>query len=642
MSILELSFASGESTLSVRRFSVREAMSGLFTVSIQARSPNDDLDLESIVGKPAMFRVVSGLLGAHQDTRLWSGVCSELELTRVESSGLSTYALTLVPNLWMLTQRTDHRLFQHQSVPEIVGKVLDGWEIRHELRIEREAYPRLELRVQYGESDYAFVSRLLEEAGIAFFFEDDLLHGSQLVLHDRPHLGEPRESPPLPFVDEPSAVRAAEHEHVTAVRVKHHVRPGKLTIKDFDFRRPGFALVAESPAHAGVEARMEQYHYHPGAFLTEGHKGGETPTADDRGVARSHHAAGNRVAAQRLEGHRASKQIVHFQTNAMDLSPGVVFSIGSHPRRDLAPEKRLLVTASTFAGEVGKEWEVTGTAHHASAAYRPALGTSKPRIYGVQSAIVVGPKSEDVHTDEFGRVRVQFHWDREGRFDEHSSAWIRVSQAWAGPGYGMINLPRVGHEVLVSFLEGDPDNPIITGRVFNGAAQVPYKLPDSKLMSAWKSDSNSNIILYVDIPGHEGFLEQAEKDRLSVVKNDEFTLVGHDVTFATHGEEGRVTGGGYQRGVVGEHSTITGGEYSVVSQHTLSQTAGLELSMVSGFKWEASVTPLLPLVLATLAVGVVRTKVADAFPAGPPDLMASSRRRPPPWAGTRAWACPPG
>ncbi|MEP7126575.1 MAG: type VI secretion system tip protein TssI/VgrG [Byssovorax sp.] len=641
MSILELSFASGESTLSVRKFTVRDTMSGLFSVAIQARCPNDDIDLESIVGKPSMFRVVSGLAGAHAEMRSWSGVCSEMELIRVESSGLSTYALTIVPNLWMLTQRSDHRMFQHMSVPEIVSKVLRGWEIRHELRLEREAYPRLELRVQYGESDYAFVSRLLEEAGISFYFEDDLLDGSQLVLHDRPQINDPRESPPLPFIDEPSA-QAADREHVTAVRVKNHVRPGKITIRDFDFRRPGFALYGESPAHAGVDARMEQYHYHPGAFLTEGHKGGDTPTADDRGVARFHHAAGHRAASQRLEGHRASKQLVHFKTNAIDLAPGVVFSIGSHPRRDLAPEKKLLVTSFTFEGEVGKEWETHCTAHHAELAYRPAATAVKPRIYGVQSAIVVGPKSEEVHTDEFGRVRVQFHWDREGRFDDNSSAWIRVSQAWAGPGYGMVNLPRVGHEVLVSFLEGDPDHPIITGRVFNGAAQVPYKLPDSKMWSTWKSDSNSNIILYVDIPGSEGFCEQAERDRLNVVKHDVFTLIGNDDTTAIHGEEAHVTGGAYQRGVVGEHSTITGGEYSVVAKHTLSQTAGLELTMVSGFKWEASVTPLVPLVLATLAVNVIRSKVADAFPAGPPDLLAILQAQ----AAAKGWnpnmGLPPG
>jgi type VI secretion system secreted protein VgrG len=622
MSILELSFASGDGSLSVRHFTVHESISGLFTVSIVARSPNDDIDLETIVGHPAMFRVVSGVAWAHVDTRLWTGVCSEMELLRTEPTGLSTYSLTIVPNLWMLTQRRNHRLFLHKSIPEIVTQLLDEWKVRHTFKVERDRYPKLELRVQYGESDYAFVSRLLEEAGIAFYFEDDVVEGSMLVLNDRPHTNDARRAPPIPFVDEPTQIMVAEREYVTDLHLGHKVRPGRLTIRDFDFRRPGFALFGESLALEGVEAKMEQYHYLPGAFLTEGHPGGETPYADDKGVARSHHPAGQRLAQQQLEAHRATKQVVNLRTNVLDLSPGAVFTIAGHPRRDLAPDKRLLVTSFTFEGEVGKEWSTHVSASFAHLPHRPAAVTPKPRIYGVQSAIVVGPARETVHTDEFGRVRVQFHWDREGGFDENSSCWIRVSQGWAGPGYGLINLPRVGHEVLVGFLEGDPDNPIVVGRVFNGAMQVPCKLPDGKLISGWKTDSHSNIILFVDIPTHEGFLEQAEKDRLGVVKHDQLDVIGNNKTYAVRMDEQSVVGDKYSKGVIGDHQVVTGGEYSVISKTTLSQTAGLELTMTSGFKWEAGVTPLLPVVMAMLAVNIVKGKIEAAFPAGPPDLMA--------------------
>jgi type VI secretion system secreted protein VgrG len=622
MSILELSFASGDSSLSVRRFTVHESISGLFTVSIVARSPNDDIDLASIVGHPAMFRVVSGVAWVHVDTRLWTGVCSEMELVRTEPTGLSTYALTIVPNLWMLTQRKNHRLFLHRSIPEIVTTILDEWKVRHAFKIERSLYPKLELRVQYGESDHAFVSRMLEEAGIAFYFEDDVVDGSQLVLSDRPHTSEPRHAPPIAFVDDPGQAQTAEREYVTDLHLGHKVRPGRLTIRDFDFRRPGFALFGESIADLGIEARMEQYQYMPGAFLTEGHQGGETPYADDKGVARSHPPAGQRLAQQQLEAQRATKQVVSFKTNVLDLSPGVVFTITGHPRRDLAVDKRLLVTSFVFEGELGHEWSTQVTAAFAAVPHRPAMTTPKPRIHGVQSAIVVGPAKETVHTDEFGRVRVQFHWDREGGFDENSMCWIRVSQGWAGPGYGLINLPRVGHEVLVGFLDGDPDNPIVVGRVFNGAMQVPVKLPDGKLISAWKTDSHSNIILFVDIPNHEGFLEQAELDRLGVVKRDLLDVIGRDKTYAVRADEQSAVGGKYSQGVVGDIQVVTGGEYSVISQTTLSQTAGLELTMTSGFKWEAGVTPLLPVVMAILAVNVVKGKLEAAFPAGPPDLMA--------------------
>ncbi|MEO7330105.1 MAG: type VI secretion system tip protein VgrG, partial [Minicystis sp.] len=305
MTILELSFTSAEHQLSVRKFSIDEAISTTFKIAIEAVSPDDDLDLEAIVGKPVMFRMVSGSAWVTSDTRVWTGVVSEMELLRTEPGGLSTYALTLEPTLWLLTQRVNNRLFQHLSVPEIAKKLLDEWKIRVDLRVDETRHPKLELRVQYAENDYAFFCRQLEEAGISFYFEDDGGHGSQLVLTDGPHRNEPRAGGAIRFVDDPSLARAAEHEYLTAVRVGNKVRPGRLTIRDFDFRRPGLSLHSESVVQHDVEGMLEQYHYIPGAFHHEGHQGGETPTADDKGVARAHHTAGQRRADRRLEGHRA-------------------------------------------------------------------------------------------------------------------------------------------------------------------------------------------------------------------------------------------------------------------------------------------------------------------------------------------------
>ncbi|MBK8253126.1 MAG: type VI secretion system tip protein VgrG [Polyangiaceae bacterium] len=622
MAILELSFSSGENTLSVRKFSVQESLAGMFNATIEARSPNEDIDLEAIVGKPALFRIVSGVAWAHLDTRLWTGVVSEMELIRVEASGLSTYEIKIVPQMWLLTQRTNYRMFQHQSVPEIVCKMLDEWRIRYEKRIDDERYPKLELRTQYGESDYAFVSRLLEEAGITFYYEDDVLDGSKLILNDTPHKNEPRQSGPVRFVDDASAAKAAEHDYVTDIRIGNRVRPAKLTIRDFDFRRPGFALFGESQVENATDAKLEEYHYQPGAFLHETQRSGETPSADDRGALRHHGPSGTLLAHKRLEGHRASKRLLRFKTNAMDLSPGTVFAVGGHARKDLTATHNLLVNSLTIEGEVGQEWNMYGSATFADSPFRPALATKKPKIWGVQSAIVTGPKDEVVHTDEYGRVRVQFHWDREGRFDEKSSVWIRVSQPWAGAGYGMINLPRIGNEVLVSFIEGDPDNPIIVGRVFNGSQQVPYKLPEANLMSAWKSDSNSNIILYIDIPGFEYFMEQAEKDRLGVVKNDLTDIIGNTRSAAIRKDDGAVIGGNFARGVMGEYSVISQKELSLSSQKAVSLAAGMEISQTSGYKWQAGVTPVIPMILAALGVKIVKAKLDAAFPAGPPDLFA--------------------
>jgi len=206
-------------------------------------------------------------------------------------------------------------------------------------------------------------------------------------------------------------------------------------------------------------------------------------------------------------------------------------------------DTRLFIIEFEIDGTPGGEWRMRGLCLFADEPYRPALRTPKPIINGVQSAIVVGPPGEEIYTDEFGRVRVQFHWDREGQWDDNSSCWMRVSQGWAGHGYGMITIPRIGHEVLVGFFEGDPDQPVIVGRVYNNAARVPYKLPDHKTKSTWKSDSSPgsngfNELMFEDAKGKELVYLQAQRDLAKLVKNNESeqigqnrsTTVGHDRT----------------------------------------------------------------------------------------------------------------
>lgn len=293
MAVLNLSFEGGEASLSVRRFSVQEAISSLFTVSVWARSKNDSLDLDSIVGKAAGLRIVSGykwaLLGG---ARYWTGICSYMEQVQAESTGLSTYYLRIVPRAWLMTQRRGNRIYQHLAIPDIIDDLLGEWSISPEWQIERGKYPKLEYKVQYGESDYAFMSRLLEEAGIAFVFPDDDAGGSKLTFSDKLHSGQPRPAPPIHFVDHPS--QAAEQEFVTDVRIACEVRPGAHTVRDYDFRNPAFQLFGESTKAPAPEDRYEQYHYDPGAFLVEGAKGGDTPVADDRGVARYEQKYGDR------------------------------------------------------------------------------------------------------------------------------------------------------------------------------------------------------------------------------------------------------------------------------------------------------------------------------------------------------------
>ncbi|MDC0744952.1 type VI secretion system Vgr family protein [Polyangium mundeleinium] len=537
MAILELSFACGESSLSVRRFSVHESVSGLFTVSVWARSESPSIDLEAIIGQPASLRVVSGYRFARLGgARLWSGIVSSIEQVQAvqPASGtheLSTYSLRIVPSLWTLTQRRNYRIFQHLSIPDIVDELLSDWGLDSIWQIDRGKYPKLEYRVQYGESDFAFFSRMLEEAGIAYTFPDDDAKGSNLTLSDKLESNAPRPGGALPYVDNPN--QEAEKEFVSAIRLSYGVRPGAHTIRDHDFRNPSFELFGEAPKASGQEAKYEQYHYEPGGFLVEGGKGGDTPVADDKGVARHEQGFGKGRAGRMLGGARVDRRVVSFDTNTIDLWPGQIISIDRHPHADLSESTKLLVTEFSVEGTPEGEWSMSGQAVFTASPYRPPQRSTKPRVEGVQSARVVGPKGQEIHTDEFGRVRVQFPWDREGRYDDNSSCWIRVSQGWAGTGYGMIVLPRIGQEVMVGFLEGDPDQPIIVGRVYNAKQAVPYKLPDHKTRSTWKSDTSTgsegfNEIMFEDSKGAELVYEQAQKNRRRLVKNDETITIGQD------------------------------------------------------------------------------------------------------------------
>jgi type VI secretion system secreted protein VgrG len=536
MSVLDLSFASGETSLSVRRVQIHEGVSTLFTLSVWARSPSFDLDLESLVGQPAAFQLVHGTANvAGQGSRRWSGVVSFIEQVQGEattpgSKPLSTYYLRIMPRLWLLTQRQNYRIYQHLSIPDISDKLLAEWGLQAVWQINKGSYPKLEYKVQYGESDFAFLTRLWEEAGIAFVFPDDE-EGKKIILGDKLQEGPVREGAPIPYVDNPST--AAEKEFVSKVRLAHEVRPGAHTIRDYDFRRPSFPLFGEAPKATGLEANYEQYHYQPHGLLVEPGKASDTPTADDKGIARHEQKAGHDRADRTLAGTRTGKVLVAFETNVVDLYPGQRFSMDHHPHAELDSSKKLLITEFSLEATPGGEWHMEASAVFSEVPYRPAVRTPKPKINSVQSATVVGPGGQEIHTDEFGRIRVQFPWDREGKNDDGSSCWIRVSQGWAGTGYGMMVIPRIGHEVLVGFLNGDPDAPIVVGRVFNATQRVPYKLPDHKTRSTWKSDSSMgsdgfNEIMFEDLKDTELVYVQAQKNLRKLVKNDETITVGNN------------------------------------------------------------------------------------------------------------------
>jgi type VI secretion system secreted protein VgrG len=641
-----LSFERGDESLEVRRVRVVDRMSELFAVEVEARSPAADLDLDDLLGYGAALEIAHRLGGAGRTTRTWSGIVSSIEQTRVEPSGLSTYRLTIAPSLWQLGLRRNDRLFQHQSVPEIVGALVSEWSVPCRWEIDANRHPKLELRTQYGESDYAFARRLLEEAGIAFYF-DDATGESVCVFCDAPHRGALREQP-VRFVDSPTAMAEVEDEHLTQLRVEHVVRPAKTTVRDFDFRRPGYPLFGQAGDPRENEQRYEQYHYQPGAFLHEGHEPENTPTADDKAVARHGDEEGASLATRALEGGRAERRTLRFATNAIDLRPGRVFRIAGHPRADVQADLSLAVEM-TIEGEIEDAWVIRGRAVSARAAYRPIRTTRKPRIHGAQSVMVVGPPGEEIHTDEFGRIRIQFHWDREGKSDENSSCWVRVAQGWAGGGYGLLNVPRVGHEVLVTFLDGDPDHPLVTGRVFNAATAVPYKLPENKTVSTWRSDSSPgsggfNEIRFDDAKGRELVYFQAEKDHQALVKNNEMHVVGAHRSKLVRGDEsGAVAGSRTElvRGMdvetvgvsrtttvgVARHSTVGVSDTSFVgSMFAVTIARELLPKLSSGLEavYQGPLAPILSSPLTSTLGEVPQTPLGaplSALPLGPMSLL---------------------
>ncbi len=549
MALLDLVFQSEDPGLSIRHVALVDGLSRLFEIKIVAVCPDDDIGLEDMIGGRATFSIDGGSLGG---IRRWGGVCTHFEQQKPEDKGLATYAAVLRPSLWLLSQRTNCRIFQHLSTPEIITKILGEWEIAPSWSLDTASYARFEYKVQYGESDFAFISRLLEDAGISFSFDFHDGDGSLPVFSDHPEKNEARPGA-ISYTDHPQP--EARQPFVTDVLIRRELTPGAFVVQDHDFRRrPDYPLLATAPAASGLESKLEQYTYRPGAFLTEGNAASShTASSDD--------AEGTAFAARGLEATRSSKRTVVFKTNLADLSPGTVFSISGHPQKVISDGATLLITRTDFDGTPGGEWTFRAEAVTTDAAYRPALKTPRPRVMGVQAAVVVGPSGDEIHTEELGRVRVQFPWDREGKNDEYSSCFLRVSQGWAGAGYGVLSVPRVGQEVTVAFFEGDPDQPIIIGRVHNVVNQAPYALPDKKTRTAWRSQSTPNggegynELMFEDEAGAELISLRAERDLNKLVKQNETERTGTDRTSSV-GRARSLTVGGVDSTLVGVRHVV--------------------------------------------------------------------------------------
>jgi len=477
--------ASGD-PLDVRWFSVKQQMSELFGVDLRVVSSNLDVDFDEVIGKEASF-----VLGTALSTQSWRGICVEMDQVRVDRDGLATYTLRIAPRAYLLTQRKNYRVFQYESELAIVTRLLDEWGVAHRAKVDSAVHKPRKFRVQYGESDLSFARRMLEDAGMSFYFEDA---GGEttMVLDDEPERAE-LAHPNLRFFDSPGV---ANSDFVTKVAVSRRLRPGKMTIGDIDYRRastqqPRLSSLAGLPQEGG----FEQFDHEPGAFLYQrlDGGGGNTPVADDRGTTRTDEGAGDRKTKNRLLGKRQDAGTVRVESNVLCLAPGSIFSVADHPHAALE-SAGLLVRSATIEGEHNEVWRARVEAVFSDVPFRPEAVTPRPRAVGLESATVVGPSADEIHTDEYARVRVHFHWDRESKRDETSSCWVPTSQPWAGAGFGGVTIPRIGQEVLVEFLDGDPDRPVVIGRVFTEHQPPPYPLPAGKMISGLIGKSSPAMV----------------------------------------------------------------------------------------------------------------------------------------------------
>jgi len=353
---------------------------------------------------------------------------------------------------------------------------------------------------------------------------------------------------------------------------------GRVTVADHDHRLPNRPLTASaSPSAHPLEARLEDYQYRPGAFRFGNDGPKDTPTADDRGRTRTDAGESKRLAEQLgSAGHARAKSIV-FDSNALDLGPGTILKVSGHPASDRAGA--MLVTGITLAGNHDSEAMTSVHAVGADRKYAPEEVTKTPVIHGIETAVVVGPEGETIHCDEFGRVRVQFHWDRYGNMDEFSSCWVPVNQAWAGDGLGALNIPRIGQEVIVSFLAGNPEEPMIMGRIFTNLLRPPFALPMNKTQNGFKSASvphtgGYNELMFEDKAGSEEIRMRAEKDWNTRVNNDKTLSVGRHRSMAIGGNDTEKVDGNQDHSVLGRLKSVVSGDKIASVVGSFLQTTG--------------------------------------------------------------------
>jgi type VI secretion system secreted protein VgrG len=557
--------------LKVLEFMGREAISQPFRFELELVSERPDLDLESLLHGQAFLSFDAQGCGIHGQIYQVGQGDSGKRLTR--------YHLSLVPRLTYLGHRINQRIFQHQSVPQIITQILKDHSILRdafEFRLGSE-YPEREYCVQYAESDLAFIQRLCAEIGIHYHFQHSP-EGHLLVFGDDqtvfPKL-------PEPTLYLPGSGMSAGAPAIQRFNVRVETRTSVVTRRDYNFEKPRLSL--ESRSDGEQRPVLEDYHF-PGQF-------------NDR-------ETGKHLTRRALERHVADYRQAEGSSDESSLVCGHFLHLTEHPRSDwndlwllTAVEHRgrqpqVLEESVTSDGESFQGYRNTFVATPWDVVFRPALCPEKPRMSGYQPAVVTGPKDLEIHCDEYGRVKVQLAWDRDGELNEHSSCWLRVATGWAHDHYGSVLIPRVGMEVLVGFIDGDADKPLVMGSLPNAATPVPLDLPTDKTRSVFRSQSSPggggyNELRIEDKKGAEEIYLRAQRNWTQHVLNDQQLQVDNQRSVVVTGtarhelksDEQRITHGQRQTEVrQDDHLSVLGDRQVRVNSQATSASAQIHIS----------------------------------------------------------------
>ncbi|VWC75861.1 Rhs element Vgr protein [Burkholderia contaminans] len=534
----------------------------LFEFRIEALADSHSLSLKDMLGKPVTVRIEQQDLS----TRYLNGIVARASLSGRRAERYYGYELIVRPWLWLATRRSDCRIFQNKTVPEIVQEVLStyGFPIENHLA---ESYVPRDYCVQYNETDAAFVSRLMEFEGIYFWFrhaEDThtLMLGDAMSSHTVLPGYET-----IPYIAR-DRTAIADEEHIDGWLPAQAVSVGRHQTTDYDYTKPRADLSSQKVDPRGHDHDSFASFEWPGGYR------------DD--------APGAHYSRVRLEEQQAEHERASADTDVRGAAPGYLFTLEHCPRADQNREYLIVrcqyrFQENAYASDQGAEAVVHQTmmlVQPSSLPYRSPRDTPRPRTNGPQTATVVGPPGEEIWTDQYGRVKLQFRWDRYGQSNQDSSCWVRVSSPWAGGGFGGVQIPRVGDEVVVDFLNGDPDEPIVTGRVYNGEKMPPWGLPGSATQSGLLSRSSpggttdhANAFRFEDKKGAEQLWMHAERNFDAETEADHSLSVGNNHTHTVGNDETMQVKNNRQRSV-GQNETVNIGQ-NRVAQIGVDETHGV-------------------------------------------------------------------